>query len=222
MPKTLSLLLLLFSALLLAAVNRAASQTTATAAQNDTRLFTATFYIYYYDDYASNQTAAADAILTAAAPLLADRIGAFLVPSQPLAVQEDNGAPPIAVAACAPGSSFLNGTACAACDGCAGRYRLAWCAGRSDTVCVGACPAGSYAHHGGAPVYSLGGCTWCGAGRYAATEGQTACDACPSSSFSAGVGATACEACPPGTTGGADSCVQVSRCCRCRVSRSIC
>jgi hypothetical protein len=178
---------------------------------------TTTFYVYlYHTSYESDAylralnyyLSNASALITAAAgPVFATRN--VSIDRQLLAITQDRDAPPVSVAACSPGSTFLNGTACVPCDGCAGEYRLAWCAGRNDSVCVGACPPGSYAHNGGAPVYSLGGCTWCGAGQYTSMQGKSTCDTCAMGTFSERIGATACEACNANNNTHSTGCMQV-------------
>jgi hypothetical protein len=192
--------LLLFSPLVTAA------GTTTPMAHRDTILLT--FHVYLYGDSLTAANFSSTAAQAAMAPSLAARGAAVLYAN----VTFDTEAPPVAVAACTPGTSFLNGTECAPCDGCVGEYRLAWCAGRTDTSCVSTCPPGSYAHHGGAPVYSLGGCTWCGPGRYTSRGGETECATCPIGSFSGGIGATGCVHCAMGTntsSTGASACTKV-------------
>ena len=103
---------------------------------------------------------------------------------------------------------------CRLCTICVGMYQVGQCL-YSDSVCVGQCPAGTYAHSGGAiGSGALGSCSPCLPGTFSSSAGVSACGICPNRTYASTHGATACTACAAGTitlTIGATLCVSAVR-----------
>jgi hypothetical protein len=89
---------------------------------------------------------------------------------------------------------------CRLCTICVGRYQVGQCL-FSDSVCVDQCPAGTYAHSGGAIGGSeaLGSCSPCLPGTFSSSAGVSACSICPNQTYASTHGATTCTACAAGT-----------------------
>ena len=169
--------------------------------------------------------------------LLNETVASVLTDRGFVVLSANNGISPLTIAApsCTPKKSFFNfssniiinpnnsssnavlnnhtlflGGKCVPCDPCERRFRLTWCSGIEDTVCVDVCPPGTYRHNGGSTsVYSLGSCDPCtdrGNFYYSALAGQTACSKCAVGSLSNG---TNCIACPNGTSSTSGVCLKV-------------